>query len=38
MEDARARMSGPLGDDVLLTIRRGDGEESLRVPREPVRR
>jgi hypothetical protein len=38
MEDARAKMSGPLGDDVLLTIRRGDGEESLRVAREPVRR
>jgi S1-C subfamily serine protease len=38
MEDARAKMSGPLGDDVLLTVRRGDREESLRVPREPVRR
>ncbi len=42
MADARAKMSGPLGDDVLLTIRRArarDGAlESLRVSREPVRR
>jgi protocatechuate 3,4-dioxygenase beta subunit len=38
MTDARARMSGPLGDDVLLTVRRPAGTETLRVPREPVRR
>jgi len=38
MEEARAKLSGPLGDDVLLTVRRGDREESLRVSREPVRR
>lgn len=38
MEDARAKLSGPLGDDVLLTVHRGDHEESLRVAREPVRR
>jgi hypothetical protein len=40
MADARAKMSGPLGDDVLVAIRRGaaDATETLRVPREPVRR
>ena len=38
MAEARAKMSGPLGDDVLLTLRRPSGVETLRVPREPVRR
>jgi protocatechuate 3,4-dioxygenase beta subunit len=38
MEEARAKLSGPLGDDVLVTVHRGDHEESLRVAREPVRR
>ncbi|MGO8998445.1 MAG: carboxypeptidase regulatory-like domain-containing protein [Polyangiaceae bacterium] len=38
MAEARAKMSGPLGDDVLLTLRRQAGVETLRVPREPVRR
>jgi S1-C subfamily serine protease len=36
--DARARLSGPLGDDVVVTRRRGDVSESVRVPREAVRR
>jgi hypothetical protein len=36
--EARSRLSGPLGDDVLVKLRRGDRVESLRVPREPVRR
>jgi hypothetical protein len=40
MTDARARMSGPLGDDVLLSVRRQGSEQAtaLRVAREPVRR
>ncbi len=38
MEEARAKLSGPLGDDVLLVVRRGDHQEPLRVSREPVRR
>jgi protocatechuate 3,4-dioxygenase beta subunit len=38
MEQARAKMSGPLGDDVLVTVRRNGRTESLRVPRESVRR
>jgi protocatechuate 3,4-dioxygenase beta subunit len=40
MTDARAKMGGPLGDDVLLSVRRARGGtvETLRVPREPVRR
>jgi hypothetical protein len=38
MERARRAMSGPLGDDVLLRIRRQGQTETLRVPREPVRR
>ncbi len=40
MAEARTKMSGPLGDDVLLVIRRAhaSASETLRVPREPVRR
>jgi protocatechuate 3,4-dioxygenase beta subunit len=40
MGEARAKMSGPLGDDVLVTLRRGGrgSVETLRIPREPVRR
>jgi hypothetical protein len=38
MEQARAKMNGPLGDDVLLVVRRRDRTETLRIPREPVRR
>ncbi len=36
--DARARLSGPIGDDVIVTRRRDDKVESLRVPRDAVRR
>jgi S1-C subfamily serine protease len=38
MADARARLSGPVGDDVLLGLRRGGRPVTLRVPREAVRR
>lgn len=36
--EARAKLSGPLALDVLLTIERRDRRLVLRVPREPVRR
>jgi hypothetical protein len=36
--DARARLSGPVNDDVLLKVRRGDRTFTLRVAREAVRR
>lgn len=36
--DARARLSGPVHDDVVLKIKRGDRPLTLRVPREQVRR
>lgn len=36
--DARARLSGPVHDDVVVTIKRGDRAMRLRVAREPVRR
>lgn len=38
IEEARGRLSGPLGDDVVLELRRATGVKSLRVAREPVRR
>jgi hypothetical protein len=38
MVDARARLSGPLGVDVVVTRVRGDVTEAVRVPREAVRR
>ena len=38
MADARAKLSGPIGDDVVVEVRRGDGTLALRVPREAVRR
>jgi hypothetical protein len=38
IEDARARLSGPLTDDVVVAVRRGDRSMALRVPREVVRR
>jgi protocatechuate 3,4-dioxygenase beta subunit len=38
MADARARLAGPPGSDVVLTLRRGDAAATLRVAREPVRR
>ncbi|MDB4941416.1 MAG: hypothetical protein JWP97_950 [Labilithrix sp.] len=36
--DARARLSGPVHDDVVVKVRRGERLVTLRVPREPVRR
>jgi len=38
MADARAKLSGPLGVDVVVTRVRGDATEAVRVPREAVRR
>ncbi len=38
MGEARARLSGPLADDVVVAVRRAGKTETLRVPREPVRR
>lgn len=38
IEDARARLSGPIHDDVVVKIRRGERIVTLRVPREQVRR
>jgi hypothetical protein len=36
--EARSRLSGPLAEDVVVARRRGETVESIRVPREPVRR
>jgi len=38
MGDARARLAGPLADDVVVTLRRGNQPLTLRVTREAVRR
>lgn len=38
ISDARARLSGPVHDDVLVKVKRGDRALVLRVPREQVRR
>jgi hypothetical protein len=38
IDDARDRLGGPLSDDVVVRVRRGDRETSVRVAREPVRR
>jgi hypothetical protein len=38
MTEARARLSGPVHDDVVLRVRRGDRVILLRVAREQVRR
>jgi membrane-associated protease RseP (regulator of RpoE activity) len=38
MEEARTRLSGPLADDVVVTVRRGDARERFRLAREQVRR
>jgi Carboxypeptidase regulatory-like domain/PDZ domain len=35
---ARGKLSGPLGDDVVVKLRRAERSLALRVPREPVRR
>jgi predicted metalloprotease with PDZ domain len=36
--DARARLSGPVHDDVVVKVRRGDRVLTMRVAREQVRR
>ncbi len=36
--EARAKLNGPVGDDVVLKLRRADRTLTLRVPREEVRR
>ena len=36
--EARAKLSGPVGDDVVLKLRREGRTITLRVPREEVRR
>jgi hypothetical protein len=38
MEEGRTRLSGPVSEDVVVRLRRGDQTLSLRVPREPVHR
>jgi hypothetical protein len=38
MEEARAKMSGPIADDVVVHVRRGEHTLALRVTREAVRR
>ncbi|HEX8795017.1 MAG TPA: carboxypeptidase regulatory-like domain-containing protein [Polyangiaceae bacterium] len=38
MKEARARLEGPVADDVLLSVRRGDQSLTLRVTREATRR
>lgn len=38
MAAARARLSGPLGVDVIVIIRRKGESRSIRVPREPTKR
>ncbi len=36
--EARARLSGPIAEDVVVHVRRGDRTITLRTAREPVRR
>lgn len=38
IEEARGRLSGPVSDDVLIKVRRGERTTVLRVSREAVRR
>jgi hypothetical protein len=38
LEQARGRLNGPIADDVVLRLRRGDKELLLRVARDAVRR
>lgn len=38
MQEARGKLAGPVADDVLVTVRRGDEPLTLRVSREAVRR
>jgi len=38
IEEARERLSGPLSDDVVVGLKRGDEELAVRIAREAVRR
>jgi hypothetical protein len=38
MQEARAKLSGPVADDVVIAVRRGEHALTLRVTREAVRR
>jgi Carboxypeptidase regulatory-like domain/PDZ domain len=38
IEEARGRLNGPISDDVVIKVRRSDGDETFRVGREQVRR
>jgi hypothetical protein len=38
MGEARARLAGAMGDDVVVQFRRGEETDSVRVAREPVRK
>jgi protocatechuate 3,4-dioxygenase beta subunit len=38
MSEARARLAGPAGSDVIVIVKRDGAERRLRVTREPVRR
>jgi hypothetical protein len=38
IEEARAKLSGPIADDVIVEVRRGAETKTLRVSREAVRR
>ena len=38
MEEARSKLSGPIAEDVVVALQRGDRSVTLRVPREAVRR
>ena len=38
IEDARDKLSGPLSDDVVVRVKRGDEDLAMRVAREAVRR
>ena len=38
IDEARAKLNGPLGDDVVVKLRRGERTETIRVARERVRR
>ena len=35
---ARAKLAGPMGDDVVVKFRRGEDTDSVRVAREAVRK
>jgi hypothetical protein len=38
MGEARARLSGPVGVDVVVSLRRNDAPLTLRIPRQVVRK